>query len=55
MEPLLLLPNRHLQQTIMDVLPHLGSGAVGCSDNAPQAEDQPPCSGYVQAIGASPF
>ena len=38
MEPLL-LTNRHLQQTFLDLLlPHLGSGAVGCSDNAPQKQ-----------------
>ena len=36
------------------LLPHLGSGEVSCSDSAPHAEDQPPCSGSMQAAGASP-
>ena len=54
MEPLL-LPNRHLQQTFLDLLlPRLGSGVVGCLENAPHAEDQPPRSGFVQAAGANP-
>ena len=40
--------------TYLDLLlPHPGSGAVGCSENAPHAEDQPPCSGSMQAAGAS--
>ena len=52
--PLLLRPSRHLQLTSLDLLPHQGSGAVGCSENAPHAEDQPPRSGYEQADGANP-
>ena len=37
------------------LLPHQGSGAVGCSENAPHAEDQPPYFGYAKTAGASPF